>query len=287
MPDPVKGQLGRRGQGCEELRRRWVLGLRLCLRWVLGSVSPPNSGGATNAHSNHNARRYKHGSLHCAAHGRRLQLVGLQGFLQPAPCPARVAAAAASGADSTTSGLTRSSLCAANTCFRHAGTSAAISAFIDPSLNWADIEWCVAVRCCALCVVVRCCALLCAVRCALLCVPEEGQTNLLPSAVTVAAAGAPLRHTHRGGHRRVKRTVPPGMKVVLKGIQTGIDAVLAVRAGVDGIVVSNHGGRQVPLPDEPGGAPCLRSGSNSSSLSHPVRGSRSTLLGLGSRSFRR
>ena len=85
----------------------------------------------------------------------------------------------------------------------------------------------------------------------------------------------------------MKRTVPPGMKVVLKGIQTGIDAVLAVRAGVDGIVVSNHGGRQVPLPDEPGGAPCLRSGSNSSSLSHPVRGSRSTLLGLGSRSFRR
>eukprot|EP01052_Picozoa_sp_SAG31_P002854 SAG31_NODE_103_length_25164_cov_12.124317_22_plen_299_part_00 len=64
------------------------------------------------------------------------------------------------------------------------GTSAAISAFIDPSLNWSDIEW-------------------------------------------------------------VKQTVPPGMKVVLKGVQTGIDAVLAFKAGVQGIVVSNHGGRQV------------------------------------------
>mmetsp|Transcript_42260 Transcript_42260/g.92185 ORF Transcript_42260/g.92185 Transcript_42260/m.92185 type:complete len:490 (+) Transcript_42260:55-1524(+) len=35
------------------------------------------------------------------------------------------------------------------------------------------------------------------------------------------------------------------MKIMLKGIQTGEDAVLAYRSGVDGIVVSNHGGRQL------------------------------------------
>ncbi|ATY64873.1 FMN-dependent dehydrogenase [Cordyceps militaris] len=34
-----------------------------------------------------------------------------------------------------------------------------------------------------------------------------------------------------------------GMKLVLKGVQTPEDAVLAVEAGLDGIVVSNHGGR--------------------------------------------
>jgi isopentenyl diphosphate isomerase/L-lactate dehydrogenase-like FMN-dependent dehydrogenase len=35
------------------------------------------------------------------------------------------------------------------------------------------------------------------------------------------------------------------MPIVLKGIMTGEDAALAVEHGVDGIVVSNHGGRQV------------------------------------------
>jgi 4-hydroxymandelate oxidase len=34
------------------------------------------------------------------------------------------------------------------------------------------------------------------------------------------------------------------MKVVLKGIVTKQDAILAVKSGVDGIIVSNHGGRQ-------------------------------------------
>ena len=32
---------------------------------------------------------------------------------------------------------------------------------------------------------------------------------------------------------------------VLKGVQCGEDAVLAAAAGVDGIIVSNHGGRQL------------------------------------------
>src|SRR5262249_10277172 len=33
------------------------------------------------------------------------------------------------------------------------------------------------------------------------------------------------------------------MKVVLKGIESGEDAALAVQNGADGIIVSNHGGR--------------------------------------------
>lgn len=35
------------------------------------------------------------------------------------------------------------------------------------------------------------------------------------------------------------------MKIILKGIMTAEDALLAVQAGVDGIVVSNHGARQL------------------------------------------
>jgi L-lactate dehydrogenase (cytochrome) len=35
------------------------------------------------------------------------------------------------------------------------------------------------------------------------------------------------------------------MPIILKGIQTGEDAVLAYEAGMDGMVVSNHGGRQL------------------------------------------
>lgn len=41
------------------------------------------------------------------------------------------------------------------------------------------------------------------------------------------------------------RSVVPGMPIVLKGIQTSEDALLALDAGVDGIVVSNHGGRSL------------------------------------------
>jgi isopentenyl diphosphate isomerase/L-lactate dehydrogenase-like FMN-dependent dehydrogenase len=35
------------------------------------------------------------------------------------------------------------------------------------------------------------------------------------------------------------------MKLILKGILTHEDAALAVKHGVDGIIVSNHGGRQL------------------------------------------
>ena len=35
------------------------------------------------------------------------------------------------------------------------------------------------------------------------------------------------------------------LPIVLKGIQCVEDAVLAAEAGVDGILISNHGGRQL------------------------------------------
>jgi len=39
------------------------------------------------------------------------------------------------------------------------------------------------------------------------------------------------------------RDAAPSMRIVLKGIVTHEDAALALRYGVDGVVVSNHGGR--------------------------------------------
>jgi len=41
------------------------------------------------------------------------------------------------------------------------------------------------------------------------------------------------------------RELAPGLPLLLKGILTADDAELAVAAGADGIVVSNHGGRQL------------------------------------------
>jgi isopentenyl diphosphate isomerase/L-lactate dehydrogenase-like FMN-dependent dehydrogenase len=41
------------------------------------------------------------------------------------------------------------------------------------------------------------------------------------------------------------REAAPGLPLLLKGILTTEDALMAVEAGVDGIVVSNHGGRQL------------------------------------------
>lgn len=35
------------------------------------------------------------------------------------------------------------------------------------------------------------------------------------------------------------------MRIILKGIMTGEDAALAVQHGADGVIVSNHGGRQL------------------------------------------
>ena len=69
----------------------------------------------------------------------------------------------------------------------------------------------------------------------------------------------PLQHAHPEVLARMGRPVSPktcaelkaiadrshglGMKFVLKGIMTVEDAIAAERAGCDGIVVSNHGGR--------------------------------------------
>ncbi|KAK0728075.1 FMN-dependent dehydrogenase [Lasiosphaeria miniovina] len=43
----------------------------------------------------------------------------------------------------------------------------------------------------------------------------------------------------------LRRCLPPGTPVALKGVQTAADAVRAVDAGVDAIFVSNHGGRSL------------------------------------------
>eukprot|EP00035_Acanthoeca_spectabilis_P025942 m.460580 g.460580 ORF g.460580 m.460580 type:complete len:520 (-) comp22071_c0_seq1:63-1622(-) len=66
---------------------------------------------------------------------------------------------------------------------RSQGAARTISAFIDPSLSWDDIEW-------------------------------------------------------------LKKECYP-MKVLLKGVQTAEDAIMAVEFGLDGIICSNHGGRQM------------------------------------------
>ncbi|KAI0168008.1 FMN-dependent dehydrogenase-domain-containing protein [Pestalotiopsis sp. NC0098] len=43
----------------------------------------------------------------------------------------------------------------------------------------------------------------------------------------------------------IRECVGPGVPVVLKGVQTAADAVVAMHAGVDGILLSNHGGRSL------------------------------------------
>ncbi|KAK4163562.1 FMN-dependent dehydrogenase [Cladorrhinum sp. PSN259] len=43
----------------------------------------------------------------------------------------------------------------------------------------------------------------------------------------------------------MRRHAGPNVRVVLKGIQTAADAVRAMKEGVDGIVISNHGGRSL------------------------------------------
>lgn len=51
------------------------------------------------------------------------------------------------------------------------------------------------------------------------------------------------------------RSLTPGLPLVLKGILTPEDATLAVAAGVDAVIVSNHGGRQ--LDGSPAGLTAL------------------------------
>ena len=37
------------------------------------------------------------------------------------------------------------------------------------------------------------------------------------------------------------------MKIILKGVATAEDAIMALEAGVDGVMLSNHGGRQLDM----------------------------------------
>lgn len=45
--------------------------------------------------------------------------------------------------------------------------------------------------------------------------------------------------------RWLKEVACPTLPLIVKGIMTAEDALLALEAGVDGIMVSNHGGRQL------------------------------------------
>ncbi|WVQ73975.1 hypothetical protein IAR50_003556 [Cryptococcus sp. DSM 104548] len=52
-------------------------------------------------------------------------------------------------------------------------------------------------------------------------------------------------------HLQELKDAAQGMKVVLKGVQCWEDAVMAAEAGVDGVVLSNHGGRQLDFAPSP------------------------------------
>lgn len=73
--------------------------------------------------------------------------------------------------------------------------------------------------------------------------------------VTLSRMGKPVGPKTVDEHRRLKEASP--LKVLLKGVMAVEDALAAVDAGVDGIVVSNHGGRV--LDSLPGTAEVLPS----------------------------
>jgi 4-hydroxymandelate oxidase len=70
--------------------------------------------------------------------------------------------------------------------------------------------------------------------------PEAGNLEGLPPATTRPIRGAPATWEDLDWLRGVTR-----LPIVLKGVLTAQDAALAVARGVEGIVVSNHGGRQL------------------------------------------
>ncbi len=74
--------------------------------------------------------------------------------------------------------------------------------------------------------------------------PEHHYGNLIEAGLAEAldqnASMPPLTWADLAWLRSTTR-----MPILLKGIMTGEDAALAVEHGVDGIVVSNHGGRQI------------------------------------------
>jgi len=79
---------------------------------------------------------------------------------------------------------------------------------------------------------------------------REGEARTPPDIPSwVLSVNVPDRPLMRASHVTWKqldwlRSLSP-MKILLKGIATGEDAKLAVEHGIDGLIVSNHGGRQL------------------------------------------
>jgi (S)-2-hydroxy-acid oxidase len=75
---------------------------------------------------------------------------------------------------------------------------------------------------------------------------HDGEKRVLPSgAITFHTHAANPTLTWERDISWLKEQCHPEMEVWVKGIATGEDALLACHHGVDGIVVSNHGGRQL------------------------------------------
>jgi len=77
-----------------------------------------------------------------------------------------------------------------------------------------------------------------------------------------AAGGSKLEEVYKAAKQALElediqkiKELTNGLPVILKGVQHPDDAVAAIEAGVDGIWVSNHGGRQ--LDGAPGSFECL------------------------------
>ncbi|TPX57626.1 hypothetical protein SpCBS45565_g08163, partial [Spizellomyces sp. 'palustris'] len=88
---------------------------------------------------------------------------------------------------------------------------------------------------------------------------KDMRTKFVDDAPDVQRDGKESINRNEGAARAISSFIDPGlcwediewfksitkMPIVLKGIQRGEDAILAAKAGVAGIVVSNHGGRQL------------------------------------------
>jgi (S)-2-hydroxy-acid oxidase len=83
--------------------------------------------------------------------------------------------------------------------------------------------------------------------------PTKSQAGRMENGKWVQPSGPVTFHSHAANPTLnwekdiawLKEVCKPEMEVWVKGIATGEDALLAVHHGVDGIVVSNHGGRQL------------------------------------------
>lgn len=73
----------------------------------------------------------------------------------------------------------------------------------------------------------------------------DGGTRHLPSGAITFHSHAPNPTLAWETLGWLREQCKPEMEVWVKGIMTGEDAELAIEHGVDGIVVSNHGGRQL------------------------------------------